>query len=123
MKLVIAYIRPERLTDVKQALLRKDITKLSVTNALGVGAEKGVHEMYRGSEVDIDLLKKARLEIAINDEFLDLCVDAITEAARRPADEIDDGDNPDSGEGKIFVIQLADCVRIRDGVRGSEAIG
>ncbi|MEO1512401.1 MAG: P-II family nitrogen regulator, partial [Planctomycetota bacterium] len=64
MKLIIAYIAPEALNPVKQALLRADVTKMSVTNALGCGAERGYREMYRGAEVEIDLLKKVRLEIA-----------------------------------------------------------
>lgn len=119
MKLIIAYIRPEKLTDVKQALLREDITKLSVTNALGCGAEKGVHERYRGSDVEIDLLKRARLEVAVNDEYYDRCLDAILASARMDEAEREEG----QGDGKVFVVQLAECVRIRDGARGSEAIG
>lgn len=118
MKLVIAYIRPERLAIVKQALLRADITKMSVTNALGCGAEQGVRERYRGADVEIDLLKRARLEIAVNEEFLDRCVTTIVEAARTPGDE-----SEDHGDGKIFVIQLEECIRIRGGERGEFAIG
>ncbi|MEO0511634.1 MAG: P-II family nitrogen regulator [Planctomycetota bacterium] len=119
MKLVIAYIRPEKLTEVKQALLREDITKLSVTNALGCGAEKGIHENYRGSEVEVDLLKRARLEIAINDQYLDRCVDTIAEHAKTS----ESPDEQEQGDGKIFVLNIADCVRIGDGTRGAPAIG
>lgn len=115
MKLIIAYIKPEKFMDVKQALLKADVTKMSVTNAVGCGAEKGYHESYRGAEIEIDLIKKARLEIAINDEFVDATVDTIVESART--------NEGDYGDGKIFVIHLDDCVRIRDGKRGTEAIG
>ena len=116
MKLIIAYIRPEALSDVKQALLLVDVTKMSVTNVLGCGAQKGYHERYRGADVEIDLLKKVRLEIAVNEQYIDPAVDAIIEHARSP-------DGGDLGDGKIFIMPLEDCVRIRTGERGHEAIG
>lgn len=119
MKLLIAYISPEVFTDVKQALLRADITKMSVTNALGCGAEQGYHERYRGADVEIDLLKKVRLEIAVGDDYLDRAVDAICENARTSGADL----NGDVGDGKVFVLDLADCIRIRTGERGPTAIG
>ena len=70
MKLVIAYIQPERLPQVKQALFQANIFKLSVTNALGCGQQKGFTEHYRGAETEVNLLKKVRLEIAVNEEFV-----------------------------------------------------
>lgn len=119
MKLVIAYINPQTLNPVKQALLRADITRMSVTNALGCGAERGYHEKYRGVDVEIDLIKKVRLEIAVNEEFLQPCIDAIVEHAKT------EGADPigDFGDGKIFVIGLEEVVRIRTGERGSDAVG
>ncbi len=113
MKLIIAYIQPERLNAVKQALYEKEVFKMSVTNALGCGQQKGYHENYRGVDVEVNLLKKVRLEIAVNDEFVEQTIDAIIAGAR--TDKI--------GDGKIFIMALSDCVRIRTGERGKEAIG
>ncbi|MEL7471689.1 MAG: P-II family nitrogen regulator [Planctomycetota bacterium] len=122
MKLIIAYIRPERLGDVKHCLVKADVTKFSVGNARGCGAERGYRERYRGQEVQIDLLPRVRMEIAVNDDHLDRAIEAIVTGAR-------DGESPETvddtgpGAGKILVIDLVDCVRIRDGVRGTEAVG
>ncbi len=113
MKLVIAYIQPEKLNAVKQALYERDIYKMSVTNALGCGQQKGYHETYRGADIEVNLLKKVRLEIAVNDEFVDATVDGIVTGAR----------SGKIGDGKIFIHDLADCVRIRTGEKGVEAIG
>ena len=77
MKLIIAYIKPERLSSVKQALYEKEIFRLSVTNALGCGQQKGYHESYRGADIEVNLLKKTRLEVAINDDYVDTAIDAI----------------------------------------------
>jgi len=113
MKLVIAYIQPEKLNDVKQALYEKEIFKMSVTNALGCGQQKGYHETYRGADVEVNLLKKIRLEIAVNTDFVQPTIDAITAAARTGK----------IGDGKIFVIALEQCIRIRTGETGEVAIG
>ena len=113
MKLIVAYIQPEKLNDVKQSLYRNDIFKLSVTNALGCGQQGGYHESYRGVDVEVNLLKKVRLEIAVNEEFVDKTVEAITSAAR----------TGEIGDGKIFILDLPECIRIRTGERGSAAIG
>jgi nitrogen regulatory protein P-II 1 len=86
---------------------------MSVTNSLGCGAQKGYHESYRGVEFDVNLLKKIRLEIAVNEEFVQKTIDAIISAAR----------TGQIGDGKIFVLDLADCIRIRTGERGAAAIG
>jgi len=112
MKLVIAYIQPERLTAVKQALYERGIYKMSVTNALGCGQQKGYHESYRGVDVEVNLLKKVRLEIAVNEDYLQATIDGVIEGARTNT----------IGDGKIFVLDLADCIRIRTGERGAEAI-
>lgn len=113
MKLIIAYIQPHKLDDVKQALARADVGKMSVTNAVGCGAQKGYHESYRGVQFDVNLLKKVRLEIAVNEDFVQRTIEAIISAAR----------TGQIGDGKIFIVDLVECIRIRTGERGSAAIG
>ena len=113
MKLVIAYIRPESLPAVKQALFEKEVFKLSVTNALGCGQQKGYHETYRGADIEVSLLKKVRLEIAVNEDFVEPTVEAIIAGAK----------SGKIGDGKIFVHSLDDCISIRTGEKGKLAIG
>ena len=113
MKLIIAYIQPEKLSDVKQALYAADVYKISVTNALGCGEQKGYHETYRGVDIEVNLLKKVRLELAVNDRFVQPTIDAIVKGARTGK----------IGDGKIFVLPLESCVRIRTGEDGTDAIG
>jgi nitrogen regulatory protein P-II 1 len=113
MKLIIAYIQPERLNQVKQALYENEVFKISVTNALGCGQQKGYHESYRGVDYEVNLLKKLRIEIAVNDDFVKPTVDAIIEGAR----------TGNIGDGKIFVLELPQCIRIRTGETGHDAIG
>lgn len=113
MKLIIAYIQPEKLEDVKHALQSEKIAKMSVSNTLGCGHQLGYSESYRGVKSEVNLLKKVRLEIAVNDDYLDRTVETIIESAR----------TGHIGDGKIFVVELLDCIRIRTGERGAEAIG
>ncbi|MFW6163888.1 MAG: P-II family nitrogen regulator [Planctomycetota bacterium] len=113
MKLIIAYIQPEKLNDVKQALYEREIYKISVTNAMGCGQQRGYHESYRGVDIEVNLLKKVRLEIAVNEDFVEPTVDGIIAGAR----------TGEIGDGKIFVLDLPECIRIRTGERGGEAIG
>lgn len=113
MKLVIAYIQPHKLDSVKKCLAKEDVAKMSVTNSLGCGAQKGYHESYRGIEFDVNLLKKIRIEIAVSEPFLDKTIDAIIEGAQ----------TGQIGDGKIFVLDMSDCIRIRTGQRGRDAIG
>jgi nitrogen regulatory protein P-II 2 len=113
MKLVIAYIQPEKLDDVKQALFERSITKMSATNSLGCGQQMGYQETYRGVRMEVNLLKKTRLEIAVNEEYLESTIEGIIAGAR----------TGEIGDGKIFVQDLVDVVRIRTGERGGEAIG
>jgi nitrogen regulatory protein P-II 1 len=113
MKLITAYIQPEKLSDVKQTLYAAEVYKMSVTNAMGCGQQKGYHETYRGVDVEVNLLKKVRIEIAVNEEFVQKTIDAVIEGAR----------TGNIGDGKIFVTSLERCVRIRTGEEGSEAIG
>ncbi len=113
MRLVIAYIQPERLNDVKQALYKAKVHKMSVTNALGCGQQMGYHESYRGVDMEVNLLKKVRLEIAVNETYVQPTIDAIVAGAK----------TGQIGDGKIFVVALERCVRIRTGEEGHEAIG
>ena len=113
MKLIIAYIQPERLNSVKQALYERQVYKMSVSNALGCGQQMGYQHLYRGAIEEVTLLKKVRLAIAVNDEFVQKTVDGIIEGAR----------TGDIGDGKIFILPMDECIRIRTGERGPAAIG
>ena len=113
MKLIIAYIQPHRLDAVKEELSKADVAKMSVTNSLGCGSQKGYHESYRGVGFEVNLLKKVRLEIAVNQEFVEKTVEAVIKGAR----------SGEIGDGKIFVINLEECIRIRTGETGAAAIG
>ena len=113
MKLIIAYIQPERLNSVKQALYERQVYKMSVSNALGCGQQMGYQHLYRGAIEEVSLLKKVRLAIAVNDEFVQKTVDGIVEGAR----------TGEIGDGKIFVLPMEECIRIRTGERGPAAIG
>jgi len=113
MKLVVAMIQPHKLSDVKQALFDADVHKMTVSSAVGAGAQKGYTEAYRGVIQTINLLKKVKIEIAVNDDYVDKTVDAIIKGAR----------TGNIGDGKIFILELADSIRIRTGERGSAAIG
>ncbi len=113
MKLIIAYIKPEQLGEVKKELFKNQIYRISATNALGCGRQRGYSENYRGNEIEVNLLKKLRLEIAVNDEFVDITVDSIMKGAK--TDHI--------GDGKIFILNIEECIRVRTNERGSVAIG
>lgn len=113
MKLIIAYIQPHKLNCVKQSLFAADVKKMSVTNSLGCGQQGGYHQHYRGVETEVNLLKKVRLEIAVNDNFVAPTIQAIMDGAQTGS----------IGDGKIFVLDLPECIRIRTGERGSIAIG
>jgi nitrogen regulatory protein P-II 1 len=113
MKLIIAYVQPERLEDVKQALKEAGVAKMSITNSLGCGQQGGYTETYRGVDMEINLLQKVRFEIAVNDDFIDTTINAIIKSAKTGK----------IGDGKIFVIGLERCIRIRTGEAGKDAIG
>ncbi|TVR01990.1 MAG: P-II family nitrogen regulator [Spirochaetaceae bacterium] len=113
MKLIIAYIQPHKLNDVKEELYKSEVFKMSVTNSLGCGQQKGYTESYRGVDIEVNLLKKTRIEIAVNDDFVQTTIDAVIRGAR----------TGEIGDGKIFVLPLEDCIRIRSGEKGKEAIG
>jgi nitrogen regulatory protein P-II 1 len=113
MKLIIAYIQPHALNEVKQELYKAEVYKLSITNSMGCGQQKGYTEQYRGVETEVNLLKKVRVEIAVNDNFVKPTVDAIIRGAR----------SGEIGDGKIFILPIEECIRIRTGETGSTAIG
>jgi len=115
MKLIIAIIQPNRLEAVKQALADVEVFRLTVMDVQGFGRQRGQTEVYRGHEFTVNLLRKVQLMIAVTDNFLQPTIDAIMRGARTgPSGEI--------GDGKIFVLPLEDCIRIRTGERGGEAI-
>ena len=113
MKLVVAMIQPHKLPDVKQALFDAQIYKMTVTNAMGAGQQKGFTEAYRGVVTEVNLLNKVKVEVAVNEDFVEPAIAAIIEGAR----------TGEVGDGSIFVLNMHECIRIRTGERGSKAIG
>lgn len=115
MKLVIAIIQPGKLEDVKAALTEVEVFRLTVMDCQGFGRQKGKSELYRGREFSVNLTRKVQLQIAVNDEFVEPTVDAIIRGGRS-------GEKGEIGDGKIFVLPMDECVRIRTGERGPEAV-
>jgi nitrogen regulatory protein P-II 1 len=113
MKMVVAIVQPDRLSEVLKELEAREIHLVTAVNVLGRGRQMGVAEVYRSHHEAGNLLKKVRLEIAVNEDFVEPTVQAITRGAH----------TGQIGDGKIFVLDLAECVRIRTGERGSVAIG
>jgi nitrogen regulatory protein P-II 2 len=113
MKYIIAVIQPDRLDEVLKRLTEKEIHLVTVSNVVGRGRQKGVAEVYRGHKEQGSLLKKVKLEIAVNEAFVEPTIKAITEGAR----------TGQIGDGKIFVLELAECVRIRTSEKDGVAIG
>ena len=113
MKLIIAIIKPERLEDVKQELYKAEVNLITVTEVLGHGRQMGVTEVYRGVKEMGNLLRKVQLLIAVNDNFVEPTIKAILEG----------GQTGEIGDGKIFVLPLEECIRIRTEERGGTAIG
>ena len=112
MKYIIAVIQPDRLDDVLEKLTEKEIHLVTVSPVLGRGRQKGIQEVYR-SHKEAGLLKKLKLEIAVNDDFVKATIEALTTGARTGK----------IGDGKIFVLDLQECVRIRTGETDGVAIG
>src|SRR5512136_608747 len=112
MKLIVAIIRPHRLQDVKEALASIGVTGLTVTDVRGAGKQKGQVERYRGSEYNIDLHAKCKIEVATADEQSEPVVQAIRASAY----------TGEIGDGKIFMLSLDDCLRIRTGERGEDSL-
>jgi nitrogen regulatory protein P-II 2 len=116
MKLVVAIIRPEKLEAVQEELNKCDVYLMTVSDVRGCGRQRGYTEQYRGTQFQVRLLPKVKLEIAVNDAFVEPTIEAVVQAART-------GETGQIGDGKIFVLPLDDCVRIRTGERGGQAIG
>ena len=116
MKMIVAIIRPEKLEDVQKALAERDVYLMTVSDVRGCGRQRGFTEVYRGTEFRVRLLPKLKLEIAVNDAFVEAAIEAVVHAARS-------GDTGQIGDGKIFVLPIDDAVRIRTGERGGPAIG
>ena len=115
MKLIVATIQPATLEGVKLALSKVGVDRLTVKDVQGFGRQKGFTEVYRGHAFTVNLLRKIELQIAVNDEFVEPTVRVLIETART-------GEEGAVGDGKIMVLPLGDCIRIRTGERGSEAI-
>jgi nitrogen regulatory protein P-II 2 len=115
MKLIIALIQPTKLEAVKEALSHVEVFRLTVMDVQGFGRQKGYTEVYRGHEFTVNLLRKIELQIAVNEDFVEPTVNAIIQAGRS-------GPDGKIGDGKIFILPMDDCIRIRTGERGPEAI-
>lgn len=113
MKYIIAIIQPDRLDDVLDELSTREIHLVTVSNVMGRGRQKGVPTIYRSHKEAGSLLRKVKVEIAVNDPFVDAAVDAIIAGGR----------TGEIGDGKIFILDIEDCIRIRTRESGNEAIG
>ena len=113
MKLIIAIIKPDRLEAVKQELYKAEVNLITVSEVLGHGRQMGVTEVYRGVKEMGNLLRKVQLLIAVNDDFVEPTINAILKG----------GKTGDIGDGKVFVLPLEECIRIRTEERGGTAIG
>jgi nitrogen regulatory protein P-II 2 len=113
MKYIVAIIQPDRLDEVLDRLTAKDINLVTVSSVMGRGRQKGIAQVYRSHTEAGGLLRKTKVEIAVNDEFVDVAVEAIEGGAR----------TGQIGDGKIFVLDLAQTIRIRTGEKGGKAIG
>ena len=112
MKLVVAIIKPFKLDDVREALAEVGVQGITVTEVKGFGRQKGHTELYRGAEYVIDFLPKVKVEVVVEDSLADNVIEAIENAARTGR----------IGDGKIFVIDVEQAIRIRTGDRGADAI-
>jgi nitrogen regulatory protein P-II 1 len=113
MKLIIAIIQPDKLEEVKDELYKAEVNLITASEVLGHGRQKGVTEIYRGTKETGNLLRKIRLEIAVNENFVEPTIKAIIKGAK----------TGEIGDGKIFVLDLPQCIRIRTGETGGVAIG
>lgn len=112
MKKIECIIRPAKLEEVKEALGKFGVKGMTVTNVIGCGLQQGKTEVYRGSTYTINLLPKTKIEIVVRDEAMDKVIEIITQTAR----------TGDIGDGKIFVYDMVDAVRIRTGESGENAV-
>lgn len=113
MKYIIAIIQPHKLEEVKEELYKREVNLITVSEVLGHGRQMGATEIYRGNKENGNLLRKIKIEIAVNDNFVKPTIEAISKGAK----------TGEVGDGKIFIFDLEECVRIRTGETGSNAIG
>lgn len=113
MKMIVAIIQPEKLDEVKEALFHAEVRKMTVSRVKGCGQQGGYSESYRGQVKNVNLIEKIQIEIAVNDNFVEPTVKAIIKAAKSGT----------IGDGKIFIMPLDECIRIRTDERGKDAIG
>lgn len=113
MKLIIAIIQPSKLEEVKEALYQQEVNLITVSEVMGHGRQKGITGIYRGAKETGNLLRKIRLEIAVNENFVEPTIKAVIKGAK----------TGETGDGKIFVLDLKECIRIRTEERGGIAIG
>jgi nitrogen regulatory protein P-II 1 len=113
MKMIVAIIRPEKLEEVQEALDAQEVHLMTASDVRGCGSQRGYNESFRGNKGVIRLLTKVKLEIAVNENYVDKAVSAILKAAH----------SGKIGDGKIFVLPLEECFRIRTGEKGTKAIG
>ena len=113
MKLVTAIIQPDKLDEVRESLIEAEIYRITVSRCTGRGRAEET-DLYRGQRVAPALISKIRLDIACNDDFVEIAINAILKAAKHKDGKV--------GDGKIFVTPLEQCIRIRTGERGNEAI-
>ncbi len=115
MKMIIALIQPHRLEAVKRELNKREVYRLTVLDASGYGRQKGQTQYFRGHELDSTLINKIEIQVAVNDEYVERTVEGIIAGARSEG-------NGDTGDGKIFILPMEECIRISDEKTGSEAI-
>ncbi len=113
MKLIIAYVQPERFKEVKKELYKAEVFRMSVSRTRGCGEQKGFTEIFRGVSQEVNLLPKIRIELIVNEDFIEPTIEAIVKGAR----------TGEMGDGKIVVVPIEECVRIRTGERGPDAVG
>ena len=111
--MIVAIIQPTKLDDVRDELYKQEVNLMTVSEVLGHGRQKGVTEIYRGAREMGNLLRKIRLEIAVNEDFVERTVKAIVKGAK----------TGETGDGKIFILDLKECIRIRTEEKGTVAIG
>ena len=115
MKKIEAIIKPFKLDDLKEAVSKLGIKGMTVSEIKGFGRQKGQTEVYRGHEFTVNLLRKVQLQIAVNEDFVEPTINAIIKGGRT-------GKTGQIGDGKIFILPMDDCIRIRTGEHGPEAI-
>ncbi|QGJ69716.1 Nitrogen regulatory protein P-II [Planctomycetales bacterium 10988] len=115
VKMIVATIQPYKLHPVKDALSKVEVNRLTVCDAEGQGQQRGMTATFRGNEYDVQLISKVQLEIVVNDDFLERTLDILIDVARTGADG-------NIGDGKIFILPVAESIRISDGKRGPEAV-